>query len=161
MELAITGEMMTLAIGTQAPNFTLRDQDKNEISLSDFKGHNTLVVFIPFPFTGICDNEGCQLRDGLGGMDNVDAKVVIITVHAIPTNAKWAEENGFEFPVLADYWPHGEVAKAYGAFNDALGCANRVTYVLDAEGVVRDVVSTDSLGTPREYELYGKALAAI
>ncbi|MFV1971021.1 MAG: redoxin domain-containing protein [Acidimicrobiia bacterium] len=152
---------MPLTVGTHAPDFTLYDQDKHPVSLDDLRGQNTLVVFIPFPFTGYCDNEGCQLRDGLAELEKLDAKVVIITTHAVPTNARWASENGFEFPVLADYWPHGEVAQAYEAFNDTTGSANRVTYVLDAEGVIRDVIATDSLGTPREYELYGEALSAL
>ncbi len=152
---------MTLAVGTPAPDFTLVDQNKDEVSLDSLKGSKALVVFIPFPFTGHCDNEACQLRDGLGELSELDAKVVVITTHAVPTNAKWAEENGFTFPVLADYWPHGTVTQAYDAFNDATGSANRVTYVLDADGVIREVIATDSLGTPREYELYGEALAAI
>ena len=152
---------MPLAIGTAAPDFTLIDQYKNEVSLDDIKGHNALVVFIPFPFTGHCDNEGCQLRDGLGELGGLDAKVVVITTHAVPTNARWASENGFEFPVLADYWPHGQVVQAYGAFNAAVGSANRVTYVLDTDGIIRDVIATDSLGTPREYELYNEALTAL
>jgi len=152
---------MPLAIGTAAPDFTLYDQGKEQVSLEDLKGSNALVVFIPFPFTGHCDSEGCQLRDGLAALGDLDAKVVVITTHALPTNAKWAAENGFEFPVLSDFWPHGDVAQAYGAFNDALGSANRVSYVLDKEGIIREVISTDSLGTPREYELYGQALATL
>ncbi len=152
---------MTLAIGTAAPDFTLYDQSREQVSLSDLAGSNALVVFIPFPFTGHCDNEGCQLRDGLADLAKLDAKVVVITTHAVPTNAKWATENGFEFPVLSDFWPHGDVVQAYGAFNEAVGSANRVSYVLDAEGTVRDVIATESLGTPREYELYGEALAAL
>lgn len=152
---------MPLAIDTAAPDFSLFDQNKNEVSLDDIKGHNALIVFIPFPFTGHCDNEGCQLRDGLAELGGLEAKVIVITTHAIPTNARWASENGFEFPVLADYWPHGDVVKSYEAFNDVTGSANRVTYVLDTGGIIRDVIATDSLGTPREYELYGQALAAI
>jgi peroxiredoxin (alkyl hydroperoxide reductase subunit C) len=152
---------MPLAIGTAAPDFSLLDQNKNEVSLEDIKGHNALIVFIPFPFTGHCDNEGCQLRDGLAELGGLEAKVIVITAHAVPTNAKWASENGFEFPVLADYWPHGDVVRSYGAFNDVTGTANRVTYVLDTSGIFRDVISTDSLGTPREYELYGEALSVL
>lgn len=152
---------MPLAIGTAAPDFSLLDQNKNEVSLDDIKGHNALIVFIPFPFTGHCDNEGCQLRDGLAELGGLEAKVIVITAHAVPTNAKWASENGFEFPVLADYWPHGDVVRSYGAFNDVTGTANRVTYVLDTSGIIRDVISTDSLGTPREYELYGEALSVL
>jgi peroxiredoxin len=152
---------MPLSIGTQAPDFTLYDQNKEQVSLSDLAGHNSLIVFIPFPFTGHCDNEGCAIRDGLGGLESIDAKVVVITDHAVPVNTKWAAENGFDFPVLSDFWPHGEATRAYGAFNDILGVANWVTYVIDADGVIRDVIATESLGIPREYELYGQALAAL
>jgi len=152
---------MPLAIGTPAPDFSLYDQNKEQVSLGDLKGSNALIVFIPFPFTGHCDNEGCQLRDGLAELAQVNAKVVVITSHAVPTNAKWAVENGFEFPVLSNFWPHGDVIKAYKAFNDVLGSANRVTYVLDDNGVIRNVIATDSLGIPREYELYAEALAAL
>jgi peroxiredoxin (alkyl hydroperoxide reductase subunit C) len=152
---------MPLAIGAKAPDFTLYDQNREQVSLSDLAGHNSLIVFIPFPFTGHCDNEGCAIRDGLGGLESIDAKVVVITDHAVPVNAKWATENGFDFPVLSDFWPHGEATRAYGAFNDMLGAANRVTYVIDADGIIRDVIATESLGIPREYELYGQALAAL
>jgi peroxiredoxin len=152
---------MPLAVGTAAPDFTLYDQSREQISLEDLRGSNALVVFIPFPFTGHCDNEGCQLRDGLAALTDLDAKVVVITTHAVPTNAKWAQENSFEFPVLSNFWPHGDVVQAYEAFNEIVGSANRVTYVLDKEGIIRDVIATESLGTPREYELYGEALAAL
>jgi peroxiredoxin len=152
---------MPLSIGTPAPDFSLFDQNREEVSLGDLKGSNALIVFIPFPFTGHCDNEGCQLRDGLVELAEVNAKVVVITAHALPTNAKWAAENGFTFPVLSNFWPHGDVIKAYEAFNEVLGSANRVTYILDGDGIIRDVVATDSLGTPREYELYSEALAAL
>lgn len=152
---------MPLAIGTPAPDFTLYDQSREQVSLDDLKGSNALVVFIPFPFTGHCDNEGCQLRDGLVSLADLDAKVVVITTHAVPTNAKWAQENSFEFPVLSNFWPHGDVVRAYEAFNEIVGSANRVTYVLDNEGIIRDVIATDSLGTPREFELYGEALSAL
>jgi peroxiredoxin (alkyl hydroperoxide reductase subunit C) len=152
---------MPLAIGTAAPDFNLYDQNKEQVSLDDLKGHNALIVFIPFPFTGHCDNEGCQLRDGLTALGDLDARVVVITTHAVPTNAKWATENGFEFSVLSNFWPHGDVVRAYEAFNEVVGSANRVSYVLDREGIIRDVIATDSLGTPREYELYGEALAAL
>ncbi len=152
---------MPLAIGTPAPDFSLFDQNKEKVSLADLKGSNALIVFIPFPFTGHCDAEGCQLRDGLAELAEVDAKVVVITAHALPTNAQWASENGFTFPVLANFWPHGDVIKAYDAFNEVVGAANRVSYVLDDNGIIRDVIATESLGTPREYELYAEALASL
>jgi len=151
----------SIAIGRPAPAFELRDQNKELVSLDDFKGNKTLIVFIPFPFTGICDAEGCAIRDGLGALEAMDANVVIITAHSIPTNAKWAAENGFEFPVLSDYWPHGEVIQAYGVFNETVGAAMRSSFILDADGIVRDIVATESLGIAREHEAQVSALAAI
>ena len=152
---------MTLAVGTPAPDFTLIDQNRNEVSLADLKGRKSLVVFIPFPFTGICDGEACAIRDGLGGLESLDANVVVITAHALPTNAKWADEHGFTFPILADFWPHGEVCRAFDNFNEDRGVPMRATYVLDADGIVRDVIATDSLGVAREYELQREALAGV
>ncbi len=150
-----------MTVGSPAPTFELPDQDRNLVSTESLKGSKALIVFIPFPFTGICDGEVCAIRDNLAALDDLDARVVIVTVHAVPMIKKWAEENGLNFPVLADYWPHGEVAKAYGAFNDTLGMANRYSFVLDAEGIVREVINTEALGVAREFDAYTEALAKI
>lgn len=150
-----------MQIGSPAPSFELPDQDKNLVSTESLKGSKSLIVFIPFPFTGICDDEGCAIRDNLAHLNDLDAKVVIVTVHATPVTKKWSSENGFEFPVLSDYWPHGETAKAYGAFNETVGAANRYTFVVDAAGVVREVINTEALSIGREFEAYVEALANI
>ncbi len=152
---------MPAELGAPAPDFSLVDQDRNPVTLDSLKGRKSLVVFIPFPFTGLCSGEVCELRDHLADLDALDANVVVITTHAFQTNRAWATENGLGFPILADYWPHGEVAQAYGAFNEAVGAANRATYVLDADGIVREIIATDSLGTVREYDAYVTALQAI
>jgi len=152
---------MPLAVGTPAPAFELVDQDKNPVSQNDLKGHKSLVVFIPFPFSGICSGELCTIRDRLAALNELDAKVVVITVDTYFTNQKWSSDNGFEFPVLSDYWPHGATAQAFDAFNEKVGAANRVSYVLDDEGIVREVIDSGSLGTPREFDEYVEALAAI
>lgn len=152
---------MAAEIGAPAPDFTLLDQRREPVSLDDLKGHKALVVFIPFPFTGNCDDEACTLQMNLGKLDDLDAKVVIITAHALPTNKHWAEENDLSLPVLSDFWPHGAVSTAYGTFDEKIGAATRSTYVLDADGVVRSVIATDSLGVKREYDAYEEALAAI
>ena len=148
-----------MTVGSPAPSFELYDQDRNPVSLDSLKGSKALVVFIPFPFTGICDDETCMIRDNLASLSDLDAKVVIVTVHALPVTKKWADENGFTFPVLSDYWPHGETAKAYGAFNDDRGSSNRYTFVLDEDGIVREVINTESLGIHREFDAYTEALA--
>ena len=148
-------------LGSPAPSFELPDQNKNLVSSDSLKGSKSLIVFIPFPFTGICDDEGCAIRDNVARLNDLEANVVIITVHAVPVAAKWAAENGFGFPVLSDYWPHGATTQAYGAFNDKVGAANRYTFVLDAEGVVREVINTEALGIAREFDTYVEALAKI
>jgi peroxiredoxin (alkyl hydroperoxide reductase subunit C) len=152
---------MPAVIGQPAPSFDLLDQNRNHVTLDDLKGRRTMVMFIPFPFTANCDNEGCALRDGLGYVESLDANVVIITAHALPTVIKWVDEFGFTFPVLSDYWPHGEVAKAYGTFSEERGVATRSSYILDADGIVRDIIATDSLGVAREHDVQMAALAAV
>ncbi len=150
-----------LSVGDPAPAFTLPDTSGNPLSLTDLTGAKRLVVFIPFPFTGTCDAEACALRDNLAQLSELAADVVVITCHAKAVNKKWADENGFEFPVLSDFWPHGNVARAYGAFNEDVGAANRNSYVIDEDGVVREIIATESLGIAREFDAYLEALAKL
>lgn len=152
---------MTAVVGSPAPSFELTDQHGNTVSSASLNGSKALVVFIPFPYTGNCDDESCTIRDHLASLNEMDANVVIITVHAVPINKKWSDDNGFNFPVLADYWPHGGVTMAYGAFNEITGGADRFTFVLDADGVVREIIKTDSLQVIREFNSYVEALAKI
>lgn len=150
-----------LSIGANAPDFTLRNVDLSKVSLGDLLGKKSLIVFVPFPFTGVCSAEVCALRDDLVSLTALDANVIVITCDPVPSNARWAAENELDFPVLSDFWPHGRIAAAYGAFNEKLGVPTRVTYVLDEAGVVQDVISSPDLGAAREHELYAKALAEI
>jgi len=150
---------MSVAIGSPAPGFALVDTEGAPFALEQARGRKTLLVFIPFPWTGLCDGEACTLRDHFADLNALDATVVIINCYPRPANKKWAAENGFAFPVLSDFWPHGEVSRSYGAFNEEKGCANRATFILDADGVVREIVASESLGTPREYAAYVEALS--
>lgn len=150
---------MSPSIGSPAPEFTLFDTEGAPFSLSQARGRKALLVFIPFPWTGLCDAEACTLRDHFADLNALDAQVVIVNCYPRPANKKWAAENGFAFPVLSDFWPHGEVARLYGVFNEEKGCANRATFVLDADGVVREIVASGALGTTREYAAYTEALS--
>jgi len=146
--------------GQPAPDFTLKDQDGNDVTLSSFRGQQSVVVvFYPFTFTGVCQGELCSLRDDLSEFDAVKAQVLAISCDSRHAQKQWAEQQGFNFPVLSDFWPHGAVAKAYGVFNEQLGCANRATFVIDAEGKVVDTFESANLGTPRAREAYLAALA--
>jgi len=148
-------------IGQPAPSFSLRDQSREVITLDDLKGRKSLVVFIPFPFTGVCHGELCAIRDNLAALNEFEAGVIVITCDTLAVNKKWSEENGFDFPVLSDFWPHGQTAIAYGAFDDRTGGAKRYTFVLDEDGVVRNEIKSEELGTPREFDLYLEALSTV
>ena len=152
---------MAATIGQAAPDFSLPDQDNNMVSLADLRGQKAIIVFIPNPFTGICEGELCAIRDETANLAGLGAKVIAITVNTRPVNKKWSDENRFGFPVLSDYWPHGATAQAYGAFNEQVGVANRYSYVLDAAGVVRQIIKSDSLGQPRPIEEYATALRSF
>ncbi len=152
---------MPAEIGKPAPDFKLPDQDNNQVSLEDLKGSKAIVVFIPFPFTGNCTTELCAIRDDYSNLEGLGAKVVAITTTPRFSIKEWATQNNFQFPILSDFWPHGVVAQAYGAFNEANGAAWRYSYILDAEGTVRAMVRSEQLSQTREYEEYAKALAEI
>ena len=152
---------MPAEVGAPAPSFSLHDQDGNIVTLDDLTGRKTLLVFIPFPFTGICEGELCEIRDNFDDLSGLDANVVVITCDTRFSNQKWADEQGFDFPILSDFWPHGQTAREYGCFNDEMGVASRATYVLDRSGVVREIVSTDALKTPRNFQSYGEALQRL
>ncbi len=152
---------MTLAVGSPAPSFTLKDQFGAEVSLSDFTGKkNVVVVFIPFAFTGTCTGELCALRDDISAFQNDGVQLLAISCDSMFTQKVFAEQEGYKFPVLADFWPHGEVAKAFGVFNADLGCALRGTFIIDKEGIVRWSV-VNGLGDARNLGEYKAALAAL
>ncbi len=152
---------VTAEIGERAPDFTLRDQSFQKVARSDLEGKRSLVVFIPYPFTSVCQGELCAIRDDLAEFEDLDANIVAITCDTVAVNARWALDQGFEFPILSDFWPHGEVARAYGCFDEQHGYAKRYTYVLDASGTVRDVIFSDVLGEARRHDAYAEALAKV
>lgn len=152
---------MTAAVGSTAPDFTLKDQNGQPVTLSDFRGtKNVLLVFFPLAFTGICQGELDQVRDNLPDFDNDDTATLAISVGPSPTHKIWATQSGFTFPVLSDFWPHGAVAQAYGVFNPDAGFANRGTFVIDRSGVIR-FAECQGPGEPRDQQLWTEALAAL
>lgn len=152
---------MTAEVGQPAPDFTLMDHERNKISLSELRGKKTLIVFFPFAFSRVCQGELCTIRDNLHSFETADANVVAISCDHFFSNRAWTEKEGFGFRILSDYWPHGAVARAFGCFNEQVGCAMRATFVLDDEGIVRAIISTEEIGQAREFDNYQEALAAI
>jgi mycoredoxin-dependent peroxiredoxin len=150
-----------LEIGAEAPDFTLRDQNQQEISLSAFRGSkNVLLVFFPLAFTGICQGELDEVRDHLPEYENDDTATLAISVGPPPTHKVWATQSGFLFPILSDFWPHGAVSKAYGVFNDDAGFSNRGTFVVDRSGIIK-FSEMKQPGEARDQTLWKDALAAL
>ena len=129
---------MTVEVGSPAPDFTLKNQDGQEVSLADFAGDKAvLLVFFPFAFSGICTGELCSVRDDLSSFQNDDVQVVGVSCDTTWSLKVWAQQEGYEFPLLSDFWPHGAVSESYGVFSADLGFAFRGTFLIDSEGVVR------------------------
>ena len=144
-----------------APDFTLKDQHGQPVTLSSYRGaKDVLLVFFPLAFTGICQGELDEIRDHLGDYVNDETQTLAISVGPPPTHKVWATQSGFTFPVLSDFWPHGEVAQAYGVFNEDSGFANRGTFLVDRSGVVR-FAECKQPGEPRDQKVWAEALRAL
>ncbi len=152
---------MTLDIGAAAPDFTLKNQHGEDISLSSFRGDkNVVLVFFPFAFSGICTGELGEIRDHLGDFESGNAEILAISCDHFFANRAFADRDGYTFSILSDFWPHGEVAKAYGTFNDGAGAPDRGTYVVDREGVLRWKIE-NGIPDAREPSAYEAALADL
>jgi peroxiredoxin (alkyl hydroperoxide reductase subunit C) len=154
-------EPAPLAVGSSAPDFTLKDQNNEAVTLSSFRGRQAvLLVFYPFAFTGTCTGE---LRAIAGEPETFSSdRVVTLTVSCDTTYAHkiFSEREGFEFPLLSDFWPHGAVAQAYGVFRFDGGFANRGTFLIDVDGVVR-FAEMNGPGQAREPQRWRDAIAAL
>ncbi|MEP6599221.1 MAG: peroxiredoxin [Actinomycetota bacterium] len=149
---------MLIGVGEQAPDFTLRDQNNEEFTLSSFRGQKVvLIVFYPLAFTGICTGELCTVRDELSDFQNDYVQVVTVSVDSTYSHKIFAEREGYDFPLLSDFWPHGAVAQAYGVFNDEAGFANRGTFLVDVDGIVR-FAEMNSPGVGRNADIWRDAI---
>ena len=151
----------TVGTGDIAPEFTLRDQHGADVSLSSFRDEQSvLVVFYPFAFSGICTGELREIRDDLGAFQNDAVQVVAVSCDPVYALRAWAEDQGFAFPLLSDFWPHGAAASAYGVFDAERGMAVRGSFLVDTEGVVRWSV-VNGPGQARDLTAYREALSAL
>ncbi|MFJ4919487.1 peroxiredoxin [Streptomyces sp. NPDC088725] len=171
---------MAIEVGAPAPDFELKDNHGRTVRLSDFRavpgpgdgprgdpgeesrdaGQNVVLLFYPFAFTGVCTGELTALRDELGAFVNDDTQLLAVSTDSIHTLRVFADQEGLEFPLLSDFWPHGEVARAYGVFDAEKGCAVRGTFILDRNGIVRWAVVND-LPDARDLNEYLKVLDTL
>jgi peroxiredoxin len=152
---------MTLQVGDEAPDFALRNQHGETVRLSDFRGGKAVVVmFYPWAFTGVCGGELHELQKHLDEFQNDDVALLAISCDAMYALRAFADREDFTFPLLADVWPHGEVATAYGVFDAKVGAAVRGTFVVDKTGVLRWSV-INAIPDARDLDDYRAALAAL
>ncbi|HVV17886.1 MAG TPA: peroxiredoxin [Pseudonocardiaceae bacterium] len=152
---------MAVEVGSEAPDFTLNDYNREKVTLSSFRGNkNVLLVFYPFAFSGVCTGEFCQIRDELADYQNDKVQVIGVSVDSAFALKAWAKQEGYEFPLLSDFWPHGEVAKTYGVFNEAAGMSNRGTFLIDKNGVVQ-FAEMNQPGEARDQDVWKKAIATL
>ena len=152
---------MALPVGTTAPEFSLPDPNKTRVSLSSFRGKRAvLLVFYPFAFSRTCTAELCQIRDDLGSFENEEVQVLAISTDTAQSLKAWSLAQGYTFPLLSDFWPHGEVARTYDVFFDKSGMALRGTFLVDADGVI--VFSeANGPGERRDQTAWKRAVAAL
>jgi peroxiredoxin (alkyl hydroperoxide reductase subunit C) len=148
-------------VGRPVPDFTLVDQYGVDVSLSSVRGvRNAVVVFYPAAFSGICRGELRLIRDGLEDFQTDDIQVFTISCDSMYTLRAWADAEGHFFPLLSDFWPHGEVARRYGVFDDEEGFPLRGTFLVDRDGLLvwSEVLG---IGQGRDFTAYRVALAGL
>ena len=152
---------MAIVPGSKAPELTLRNQHGETVRLSGFRGHqNVVLVFYPFAFTGTCTGELRALRDRLPAFVNDEVRLLAVSTDSMFSLRVFAEQENLDFPLLSDFWPHGEAARAYQVFDEEKGCALRGTFIIDKEGVVR-WTTVNGLPAARDAEEYVAALQAL
>lgn len=148
--------MNAAAVGSPAPDFELHDQHGASVRLADLRDRHLVLVFFPFAFTGVCTDELRELRGGVGA----DAGVVAVSCDSMFTLRAYGDANEIDYPLLSDFWPHGDVARRYGVFDEARGCALRGTFVIDTSGVIRWGV-VNAIPDARDVKEYRKVLDAL
>ena len=155
---------MALKVGDKAPNFTLFNSDKEQVSLENFKGENVVLLFFPLAFTGVCTTELCTMRDDIGSYKNMDAQVLAISVDSLFTLEKFKAEQNLNFPLLADF--NKEVSRAYECLYEDFvlgmkGVSKRSAFVVDKEGVIQYAEVLESAGDLPNFDAIKETLNSL
>lgn len=155
---------MGLKIGDKAPAFTLKDTEKQDVSLSDFSGKNVVLLFFPLAFTSTCTTELCTIRDTKKDYDNLNAEVLAISVDSLFTLGKFKTEEGYNFPLLSDW--NKETSKAYDTLYDEFvlgmrGVAKRSAFVIDKTGTIQYAEILENAGELPNFNAINETLATL
>ena len=152
---------MKIEIGEPAPDFTLYDSEKKQVTLSELKGHNVLLLFFPLAFTSTCTKELCSVRDNIAWYNNADAKVFGISVDALHTLAKYKEDQHLNFTLLSDF--NKDVSRLYDSIYERFGynmkgVSKRSAFVIDKSGIVRYAEVLDNASEVPNFETIQQVL---
>ena len=155
---------MSLQIGNKAPDFKLYNSDKQEVSLSDYKGKNVVILFFPLAFTGVCTAELCEMRDNMGSYAKLNAEILAISVDSLFTLEKFKAEQNLPFNLLSDF--NKEVSAAYGSLYENFvlgmkGVSKRSAFVVDTSGTIQYVEVLESAGDIPDFTAVQAALAEL
>ena len=129
-----------IGVGQPAPDFTLKDQNQQDVTLSSFRGkRNVVLAFYPLDFSPVCSKEHACFTSDLKDFDGLDAQVLGISVDSIWAHKAFAEHLKINYPLLADFHPKGAAAEKFGLYLADKGITNRATVIIDKQGVVRYV----------------------
>lgn len=153
-----------LQVGDKAPNFKLRNSDKELVSLSDYAGKNVVLLFVPQAFTGVCTKELCLMRDSLHDFAALDAVIIGVSVDSVFTLAKWKQLEGFNFNLLSDF--NKTVSKKYDALYkefvlEMKGVSKRSAFVIDGKGIIRYAEVLENAGDMPNFDAVKNTLKQI
>ena len=128
---------MAIETGSEAPDFDLEVSRMERVRLADFRGHrNVLLVFHPFAFTPVCEEEARDLQENLPAFASAETDVILVSCDSSAARQAWKEKLDLTYTLASDFWPHGEATKAYGVFDETRGAPVRGTFLIDKSGVV-------------------------
>lgn len=156
----MVAELAGPGVGDLAPDFELSDTHGSPVRLSELRGEPVMLVFVPAAFTGRCTSEVCELSENLAELEDAGVRVLGITCDPTPAQRVWQDSEGLRFDLLSDFWPHGEVSRAYGVFLEDRGVSLRASFLVDAEGVVRERVVNPTTEV-RPFAWYRSAIGAL
>jgi peroxiredoxin len=155
---------MAIQLNQLAPDFTLFNTEKKEVSLSNYRGKNVVLLFFPLAFTGVCTTELCNVRDNIAVYNNANAEVLAISVDSVFTLEKFKSEQNINFDLLSDF--NKEVSQMYGAYYDNFvlgmkGVAKRAAFLIDREGKVQYSEVLEDAGKVPDFDSIQKVLASL
>jgi peroxiredoxin len=154
--------LMAVAVGSKAPDFTLTNQDREPVTLSQLRGKPVVLAFFPAAFSSVCTKEMCTFQDSMSQLGKANAQVLGISVDTFFTLKAFHDQQKLTFPLLSDF--NKQAIRDYGVFNEDMiglkGIAKRAVFVIDKDGIVRHAEVLEDARHEPDYDAVFKALAS-